>query len=191
MKADIPAGGNCHPKMSDRTTQETEDGEGREPLYDPDYDYYSIDNILEEDVLLKVKTVVPIPHAKQFRECKEDGIIPANTELELPGWLVLPLIRDGTLELMEPKEFSSKFLWVVCFVVKDRSQIWAEPTAVNIRSKCPVFYSLGMKVAQLTHNPSLLLLLLRFFLDRSQLISKTAQSRYDQDNSSFLLQLTK
>lgn len=110
MNVAIPAGGNCHPKMSDRTTQETEDGEGREPLYDPDYDYYSIDNILEEDVLLKVKTVVPIPHAKQFRGCKEDGVIPANTELELPGWLVLPLIRDGTLELVEPKEFSSKFL---------------------------------------------------------------------------------
>lgn len=96
--------------MNDPTTQEVGDGDGGIHLVDPDYDYYSVDNILEEDVLLKVKTITPIPHAERFRECSENGCIPANTELELPAWLVLPLICEGTLELIEPKEFGSQFL---------------------------------------------------------------------------------
>ena len=98
------------PKMNDPTTQEIGDGDGGIHLVDPDYDYYSVDNILEEDVLLKVKTITSIPYAERFRECSENGCIPANTELELPAWLVLPLICEGTLELIEPKEFGSQFL---------------------------------------------------------------------------------
>ena len=38
------------------------------PLYDPNYDYYSIDNILEEDVLLKVKPLSTIMDAYCLRE---------------------------------------------------------------------------------------------------------------------------
>lgn len=78
--------------------------------------------------------------------------------------------------------------------------MWAEPTAVNIRFKCPSFYELGSRYAQLTQNPSLLILLLRCvilfgvmdrtFLDRSQMISRVANSKFDKDNTDMLLRLT-
>jgi len=90
-------------------TQE-EGGEGITLLHDPNYDYYSIDNILEEDALLKVKTLSPIPHASTIRESDDNGIIPADTEIELPGWIAIPLLRNHYVELVEPKQFNSQFL---------------------------------------------------------------------------------
>lgn len=141
-------------------TQE-EGGDAITPLYDPNYDYYSIDNLLEEDGVLKVKTLAPIPHASCLRESDEDGMIPANTEIELPGWIAIPLIRNHYVECVEPKPFSSQFLFGFVAVFTSRTQIWAEPSAVNIRYKCPSFYELGLRYGQLTENPSLLILLLR------------------------------
>ena len=71
---------------------------------------------------------------------------------------------------------------------------------MNIRFKCPSFYELGSRYTQLTQNPSLLILLLRCafvfgvmdrtFLDRSQMISRVANSKYDKDNTDMLLRLT-
>ena len=71
---------------------------------------------------------------------------------------------------------------------------------MNIRFKCPSFYELDSRYAQLTQNPSLLILLLRSafvfgvmdrtFLDRSQMISRVANSKYDKDNTDMLLRLT-
>ena len=59
---------------------------------------------------------------------------------------------------------------------------------------------MGSRYAQLTQNPSLLILLLRYvflfdamgrtFLDRSQMISRVANSKYDKDNTDMLLRLT-
>jgi len=82
----------------------------------------------------------------------------------------------------------------------NRTQLWAEPTTVNLRFKCQSFYELGSRFAQLTDNPSMLILLLRFmiickvmsrtFLDRSQMLSRTAHSKYDKDNTDMLLHLT-
>lgn len=109
--APFPRFASCHspPKSHSMDTQE----EGITPLHDPNYDYYSIDNILEEDVLLKVKTVSSIPHASSLRESDESGVIPAETEIELPGWIAIPLLRNHYVELMEPKQFGSQFLYSV------------------------------------------------------------------------------
>ena len=59
---------------------------------------------------------------------------------------------------------------------------------------------MGSRYAQLTQNPSLLILLLlcvflfdvmdRTFLDRSQMISRVANSKFDKDNTDMLLRLT-
>lgn len=64
-----------------------------------------------------------------------------------------------------------------------------------------MFYEMGSRYAQLTHNPSLLMLLLRShigekiicrtFLDRSQMLSKVAQCRFDKDNADLLAKLSK
>lgn len=83
------------------------------PLHDPNYDYYSIDNILEEDLILKIKPVSTILQAKCLRESDEEGIIPSSTEMELPSWIAIPLIRNHLVELVEPKEFNHSFLWEV------------------------------------------------------------------------------
>lgn len=184
------------PKSHSMDTQE----EGITFLHDPNYDYYSIDNILEEDALLKVKTLSSIPHASCLRESDENGVIPAETEIELPGWIAIPLLRNHYVELVEPKQFSSQFLYSVLSFFTGRTQLWAEPTAVNIRFKCPSFYELGSRYAQLTQNPSLLILLLRCvlilqimcrtYLDRSQMISRVANSKFDKDNTDMLLRLT-
>ena len=103
------------PKSHSMDTQE----EGITPLHDPNYDYYSVDNILEEDVLLKVKTLSSIPHASCLRESDENGVIPADTEIELPGWIAIPLLRNHYVELVEPKQFSSQFLYSVVGVLHD------------------------------------------------------------------------
>ena len=83
------------------------------PLYDPNYDYYSIDNILEEDVLLKVKPLSTIMDAYCLRESDLDGKIPTNVELELPAWIAIPLVRNHSVELLEPKSFRQQFLFVL------------------------------------------------------------------------------
>lgn len=146
-------------------SQEEEGGDAITPLHDPNYDYYSIDSLLEEDVVLKVRTLAPIPHAACLRESDEDGMIPANAEIELPGWIAIPLIRNHYVECVEPKQFSSQFLFDLIAVFTCRTQIWAEPSAVNIRYKCPSFYELGLRYGQLTKNPSLLILLLRCVME--------------------------
>lgn len=96
--------------MASFETQETEEGNNTIPLHDPNYDYYSIDNILEEDMLLKVKLLSNLPHAQFIRGSDEEGNIPANTEIELPAWIAIPLLRNQCVELIEPKQFSSHFL---------------------------------------------------------------------------------
>ena len=40
-------------------------------------------------------------------------MIPAETEIELPGWIAIPLLRNHYVELMEPKQFGSQFLYSV------------------------------------------------------------------------------
>ncbi|KAK8789425.1 hypothetical protein WA588_001310 [Blastocystis sp. NMH] len=150
------------------------------PLYDPNYDYYSIDNILEEDVLLKVKPLSTIMDAYCLRESDLDGKIPTNVELELPAWIAIPLVRNHCVELLEPKSFRQQFL----------SQLWAEPTVMNVRYRCPSFYEIGSRYAQLSSQPSLLILLLRTFLVRSQSIIRTARSMFDSDNTVMLNKLT-
>ena len=98
------------PKMDSYESQEgTEEGSIL-PMCDPNYDYYSIDNILEEDMLLKVKPLFAILQAQCLRESNEDGTIPAQTEMELPAWIAIPLIRNNLVELVEPKEFNYSVL---------------------------------------------------------------------------------
>ena len=98
------------PKMASLDSQEVVDGETVIPFHDPNYDYYSIDNILEEDMLLKVKPNFPILQAKCLRECNEDGIISVETEIEIPAWIAIPLIRNNLVELIKPKEYNESFL---------------------------------------------------------------------------------
>ena len=96
--------------MASLDSQEAMDGETIIPFHDPSYDYYSIDNILEEDMLLKVKPVSPILQANCLRECNDDGIITVDTEIEIPAWIAIPLIRNNLVELIKPKEYSESFL---------------------------------------------------------------------------------
>lgn len=44
----------------------------------------------------------------------------------------------------------------------NRSQLWAEPTVINLRYRNPSYYEMGNRYAQLSQNPSLLILLLKF-----------------------------
>lgn len=105
------------PKMASLETQEVGDDEVALPMCDPNYDYYSIDNILEEDILLKVKPLSTILQAHCLRESDNNGTIPSDCEIELPAWIAIPLIRNGIVELIEPKEFNSSFLYMKVVVL--------------------------------------------------------------------------
>lgn len=83
------------------------------PLFDPQYDYYSIDNIMEEEVLLKVKPLSKILDAGCLRESDYDGTISTDTEIELPAWIAIPLVRNHCAELLEPIPFKHHILYVV------------------------------------------------------------------------------
>ncbi|KAK8823827.1 hypothetical protein WA538_001118 [Blastocystis sp. DL] len=61
---------------------------------------------------------------------------------------------------------------------------------MNVRYRCPSFYEIGSRYAQLSSQPSLLILLLRTFLVRSQSIIRTARSMFDSDNTVMLNKLT-
>ena len=98
------------PKMDSYESQEGTEEESILPMCDTNYDYYSIDNILEEDMFLKVKPLFAILQAQCLRESNEDGTIPAQTEMELPAWIAIPLIRNNLVELVEPKEFNYNVL---------------------------------------------------------------------------------
>ena len=98
------------PIMSSLDTPGLEEESNTIPLHDPNYDYYSIDNILEEDVLLKVKPKYTILVAECLRESDDKGNISTNTELELPAWIAIPLVRDHCVELLEPVPFRQKYL---------------------------------------------------------------------------------
>ena len=94
-------------------SMESQEGLGEEEtlkLHDPNYDYYSIDNILEEEFLLKVKPLTSILQAKCLRGCDEDGVISTETDIELPAWIAIPLIRNNLVQLSEPNEYKNSFL---------------------------------------------------------------------------------
>lgn len=106
-------------KMAPLDSQEGIEEVSVVPLSDPNYDYYSIDNILEEDMLLKVRPVSTILQAKCLRESNEDGTIPTDTDIEIPAWIAIPLIRNNLVTLVEPKEYNHTFLYLVLIVVNE------------------------------------------------------------------------
>ena len=104
LRSDLP------PIMSSLDTPGLEEESNTIPLHDHNYDYYSIDNILEEDVLLKIKPKYTILDAECLRESDEKGTVSTNTEVELPAWIAIPLVRDHCVDLLEPIPYQHKFL---------------------------------------------------------------------------------
>lgn len=104
------AGFAAFSKMDSQNNPGAENVEETIPLFDPQYDYYSIDNIIEEDVLLKVKPLFKILDAGSLRESDLDGTISTDVEMELPAWIAIPLVRNHCVKLLEPLPFKHTVL---------------------------------------------------------------------------------
>ena len=97
--------------------------------------YYSLDSILSDETPTRVII------KDSLKPVIQDDV---NSYRNMPLWLAASL-ADKELVEIKPK----------CLTKRTLDQIGCAPNAVNIRSKCPVFYFIGKSYAKLTKDEGL------------------------------------
>ena len=103
----------------------------------------------------------------------------ADSTLELPVWLASEMSSRRYVTVLSPHAFRPRM----------RAALDADPNAVRLRMKSPVYYSLGLSLAQLLPNmtdaETIPQLLLKVFATRCLRIFDTALNSYGEDVSKF------
>jgi len=111
--------------------------------------------------------------------------LPAGTRLELPFWLADHLVRNQVVSINVPRYYTQKY----------RNYLKADPKSVDVRSACPVYYTLGMRLspwlnAEDNLQENLKDDLIETLVERYFNILDTSLNSQDDDNSNFIKPLT-
>jgi GINS complex subunit 3 len=107
--------------------------------------YYDLNDILVEDEVVSTVFHHKANGVGNLDPGSEDDNVEKGAVVELPLWLAQDLSRRKIIQVNLPP----------CFGAKVRKEVQADPACVNLRSKCPYFYEMGCKLADITGDPSL------------------------------------
>ena len=155
-------------------------------------DYYDIDQILATEERVPVTFNCNAQGLGYLVHGVEEDLA-EGTKLEMPFWLADALVKQnsgiqqnsGGVSIKMPKYFSQKY----------RNYLKANPTSVDLRSVCQVYYQLGMKLSPWLGLDEMTAVELRedlmaAMVDRYFSVLDHSQNSSGGDNSSFVKQLT-
>jgi GINS complex subunit 3 len=148
--------------------------------------YYDVDSILASEERVPVTfncDAVGLGYLGAGSGKEED--IAEGTRMELPFWLADRLIRKKIVSINLPKYYSQKY----------RNYLKADPQSIDVRSACPVYYTLGMRLApwlglDQEGQEALKNDLVEALVERYFSVLDCSQNSKGDDNSDFIKPLT-
>lgn len=109
--------------------------------------YYDVDDILAEEELVPSVFKHAANGVGLFDSSDSTNKVEAASRIELPFWLVRELYLKHLISIWVPPSFDKES--------KTREEIGADAAHVDLRSRCPYFYSLGCKIAPLVGDKTI------------------------------------
>jgi GINS complex subunit 3 len=137
--------------------------------------YYDIDDILSEETRVPTQFLVNASQLGHFvpgNEVQRVQNLPKGTKLELPLWLSKILEEKSMVQVQIPS----------CYGPRSRSRLRADAWSINIRDKCPYFYSVGRTLSQMKKDRDLMNLLREICALRHQKILDNISLNEDMSN---------
>ena len=142
--------------------------------------YWDIDSILCEDVHVPGVFTVDAVNLGYMDPSSVEEDLKEGTEVQLPFWLLTALSARNMVTVESPGFYGARF----------RTELLAEPSVVDLRSRCPYYYELGVKAASAFADRDLLPSLMKCLVARYRLILDTAQNSQNEDTTKFTRNLT-
>ena len=142
--------------------------------------YWDIDACLSEETRVPGIFTVDAVNLGYLDPSTEDEDLEAGTKVELPFWLLTALAARNMVAVESPSFYGPKF----------RSELLADPSVLDIRSRCPFFYNLGVAATAIFADDELLPSLMKCLVARYRKILDTSQNSHNEDTSKFTRNLT-
>ncbi|KAI8608797.1 hypothetical protein BC830DRAFT_1153775 [Chytriomyces sp. MP71] len=138
--------------------------------------FWDMDDVVAEQQRIPCFVAIDIP-GYGFLDGNSDDDLPRNTRVELPYWLVQPLIVADQVELEYP----------LCFARRALNDIATSAVSVNLHGLCACFFHFGIKFVNLIDDVNLGAVLSNAFSQRLTEIMQYSQS--GRSYSKFILTL--
>lgn len=131
-------------------------------------DYYNPHHILADETVVPVRFLSSVTGlGRALDPSCHDLDLPADTTVELPVWLALPLAKRGMVELKTPGTYGEKF----------RRRMNAGAECIRLKGRAPYFYEVGKKCNDILQDVEVSNFLVRTFKTRyHELLSKSLNS---------------